>query len=411
VSGRPSDEGALPVVIAGHVDHGKSTLIGRLLYDSGTLSEDRYTDVVNSSSDLGKITEFAFLLDSFAEERSRGISIDTSQIQLRTGKRQYLIIDAPGHREFIKNMVTGASYAESAIVIVDVNEGIREQTKRHVHLLGMVGIRDICVVVNKMDLVGYAREPFERLRDGMRRLLSELSLELRAAIPVCAISGVNVASPARVEMPWYEGPTLIGMLDGLEFRTFGERPFRFPVQDVLEIAGERILVGRVESGEAKPGMGLSILPRRENVSVGSVRKYPLGGIERGSCGESIGIVLDGAGGATRGDVLVEGTGARITRDFSARVFWFASNHGNGDGIRVRCTTQEADGRMTLVDKVDPADIETRIDNPSTLEIGEIATVRIRTSVDLVVDAFSDIPETGRFILEKEGIPVGGGIVV
>lgn len=158
------DEIALPIVFTGHIDHGKSTLIGRLLFDTGMLKEDRYREVMETSSSLGRETEFAFVLDALQEERERGITIDTTQISFQTEKRKYLIIDAPGHKEFLKNMITGASYAETAVLIVDAQEGIREQTRRHGYLLSMVGIKDVCVAVNKMDLVDYSQEVFAALR-------------------------------------------------------------------------------------------------------------------------------------------------------------------------------------------------------------------------------------------------------
>ena len=177
------EEAALPIVITGHIDHGKSTLIGRLLYDTGVLKEDRYREIIQTSSMLGKETEFAFVLDALEEERERGITIDTTQIYFQTPKRKYVIIDAPGHKEFLRNMITGASYAEAAVLIIDAKEGIMEQTKRHAYLLSMVGIKEVCVLINKMDLVGYSKTVFDQIQKDILSFFSALSIHPEGLSP------------------------------------------------------------------------------------------------------------------------------------------------------------------------------------------------------------------------------------
>jgi sulfate adenylyltransferase large subunit len=401
---------ALPIVITGHVDHGKSTLIGRLLYDTGVLKEDRYQEIQLSSSDLGKETEFAFVLDALEEERAKGITIDTTQIYFQTEKRKYVIIDAPGHKEFLRNMITGASYAEAAVLIIDANEGIREQTKRHAYLLGMVGIRDVCVVINKMDLVDYSRDIFDATVKAITQFFAPLSIIPRLFIPISALAGINVTKKAPV-MPWYEGPSLTEALDRLEHKAFQERPFRFPVQDVYRINEETIIAGRVESGEVVAGMDLYILPSGKKAAVKEIRKFLQSHVSSAPYGDSIGIILDGDLQITRGDVLSSTDDAGTGRSFSANLFWFYGEYNKDDSTEVKLATEESPCRMVIHEKFDPATMDRKTEGLEHLEIGEVAKVTIETEKTLVTDPFAYIPEMGRFIIEKNGIPVGGGIVV
>jgi bifunctional enzyme CysN/CysC/sulfate adenylyltransferase subunit 1 len=400
---------SFPIVITGHVDHGKSTLIGRLLYDTGSLQEERFSEIEQSSADLGKATEFAFVLDAFEEERSKGITIDTSQIYFHSDKRNYVIIDAPGHKEFIRNMVTGASYAEAALLLVDASEGVREQTLRHIHLLALVGIREVCVVINKMDLVGYSAAVFEGIKGEITGIMATLSLVPVAFVPVSALHGVNIARRSA-EIGWYGGPSLLEVIDSLDFRPFSERPFRFPVQDRYDWESEPLIAGRVESGVATRGMEVLLLPGGKTTRIKAIRKFREDDVASAGFGESIVLVLEDAAGVGRGDVCVAGEVLAAT-ELAANVFWFYGDYCAGEPLTIRCATQEVAGSMTLESKFDPAEIEVTIDRPERLEIGEIARVTIRTEKALVADRFAAIPEMGRFVLEKDGIPVGGGIVL
>lgn len=403
------EESALPIVITGHIDHGKSTLIGRLLYDTGVLKEDRYREITQTSSMLGKNTEFAFALDALEEERERGITIDTTQIYFQTSKRRYVIIDAPGHREFLRNMITGASYAEAAFLLIDANEGIREQTKRHAYLLNMVGIKQVCVLINKMDLVGYSKETFDRIRGEILEFFSRFSISPRSFIPISALSGGNVArrEPA---MEWYRGPSMLETLDELDHRTLEKRPFRFPVQDLYTVGGETVLLGRIESGEVERGMEIYILPEGTTGTIREIRKFPKADIRRASVGESIGLTLDRLDSIRRGTVLTGSRDARVTKEFEASVIWFEGRYEEHQNMKIRCATQESDCGMVIHKKFDPATLDKKSEGENHLEIGEVAKVKIRTAQEMAIDPFSYIPEMGRFILEKDGIPVGGGIV-
>ena len=206
------EEHALPIVIVGHVDHGKSTLIGRLLYDTDCLPPDKYSEIQKSSEMLGREVEFAFVMDCFEEERSRGITIDTTQTFFKTPKRRYVIIDAPGHKEFLKNMITGSSQAEAALLIIDAFEGIRDQTRRHAYILGMLGFKQVCVLLNKIDLVHYSKDKFFELKNQVTDFLKQLNIHPTFVLPISAIRGDNVAQPSK-KMPWFDGPTVLQAWD------------------------------------------------------------------------------------------------------------------------------------------------------------------------------------------------------
>ncbi len=234
---------ALKFVIVGHVDHGKSTLIGRLLYDTGSVSPDRLEDIKKTSKEQGKEIEFAYLLDHLEEERQQGITIDTTQAFFKSQKRRYVIIDAPGHVEFVKNMITGASQAEAGVLIVDAKEGIREQTKRHAYILSMLGLKNVMVVFNKMDLVGFKEEAFNVLMKDTKDIMDSINISVKLYIPISAIKGDNVAQRSK-NTKWYKGPTILESLDLLEGKVFQQKKsLIFPIQDVYKIESKRIAVG------------------------------------------------------------------------------------------------------------------------------------------------------------------------
>ncbi|ACH38647.1 MAG: hypothetical protein ACD_55C00098G0003 [uncultured bacterium] len=399
---------AFPIAITGHVDHGKSTLIGRLLYDTGTLQSGRYQEMLQSSLETGRGDEFAFVLDAFEEERRRGITIDTSQIYFNSKLRPYLIIDTPGHREFIRNMVTGASYAKAAVLIVDAVEGVMEQTRRHAWLLSIVGIQEICVAVNKMDAVAYSSDAFAALSVAVESLFTEFGLSPAAIVPISARVGDNVAKLSG-SMPWYTGKSLLEVLDSLECRPIEERPFRFPVQDVYRFDSEPIVVGRIESGAVRIGEKVTIYPGGRESAIGTIRTFPSSEAASASYGEAIGFTLEAADAEiVRGSVIAAGAPPTCGREFQATVFWFMDEYAAGDPVTIRCTTQSVPGRILLHQVFDPAQPDAEL--PSDLIcVGEAARCTILTEVDLAGDHPGLIPETGRFVIEREGIPAGAGI--
>src|SRR5215472_900212 len=234
------------VVIVGHVDHGKSTLIGRLLHDTGSLPEGKVAALQEASRRRGMPFEWSFVMDALKVERDQGITIDTTRMRFKSALRDYLIIDAPGHAEFLKNMLTGAAAAEAAILVVDVVEGMGEQTRRHAFLLHLLGIREIVVAVNKMDCVAYAEDRFAAVASAVRSYLAGLDLEATAIVPISARQGDMIAHRS-VPPTWYHGPTVLEALDALKGAGADlDRPLRLPVQDVYKFDERRIIVGRIE---------------------------------------------------------------------------------------------------------------------------------------------------------------------
>jgi small GTP-binding protein len=406
------EERALPIVIVGHVDHGKSTLIGRLLYDTGCLPPDRFAEIQKSSEMLGRIVEFAFVMDCLEEERSRGITIDTTQTFFKTARRRYVIIDAPGHKEFLKNMITGSSQAEAALLIIDAYEGIRDQTRRHAYILGMLGLKQICVLLNKIDLVQYSQEKFMELKKEVSDFLGQLNIHPNFILPISAILGDNVAKPSE-KIPWFDGPTVLQALDTFEELKVEEKPLRFPVQDIYSFDGKKISVGRVEAGSISRGEDLFLLPEKKKVTIKSIEKFQEKDVAQASYEESIGIYLKGRTRVKRGQILSGDLSSMITGQINANIFWMdPAGYRMGDPLLFRCVTQEVPCRIEKIfKKFDPASMEWMEENASSIRGAEVADVLLHLDSEVVVDPFTEIPEMGRFVLEKDGRPVAGGIIL
>jgi len=255
---KPSDN--LNIVIVGHVDHGKSTLLGRLYADTGSLPDGKLEKVQAICRQQGKEFEYAFLFDAFLEEQEQGITIDTARTFFGWKGRQYIIIDAPGHKEFLKNMISGAARAEGALLLIDALEGVKEQSKKHGYLLSLLGVRQFAVVVNKMDLVGYRQDVFDGIEKEYREFLGQFKAVPQQIIPVSAKLGDNIANRSE-KMPWYSGPTVLDALSAFrkEPRRY-EQPLRLPVQDVYKFDARRIIAGRVTAGRLKVGDSLVFSP-------------------------------------------------------------------------------------------------------------------------------------------------------
>ena len=406
------EERALPIVIVGHVDHGKSTLIGRLLYDTGCLPADKYAEIQRSSEMLGRIVEFAFVMDCLEEERSRGITIDTTQTFFKTPKRRYVIIDAPGHKEFLKNMITGTSQAEAALLIIDAFEGIRDQTKRHAYILGMLGLKQICVLLNKIDLVHYSKDKFLELETEITDFLNQLNVHPTFILPISAIHGDNVATPSK-KLSWFDGPTVLEALDTFHELKVEEKPLRFPIQDSYRIDGKKILVGRIESGRLVRGESLFLLPEKKKVIIKNIHKFMESKVTTASYEESIGISLQGRHRVERGHILTGDLSSMISNRIKANIFWMDSmGYRAGETLLFRCVTQEILCRIEKINKkFDPASMELIEKEASSIKGAEVADILIQLDQKVVVDPFNEIPEMGRFVLEKDGRPVAGGIIL
>ncbi len=406
------EERALPIVIVGHVDHGKSTLIGRLLYDTGCLPPDKFSEIERSSEMLGKRVEFAFVMDCLEEERSRGITIDTTQTFFKTSKRRYVIIDAPGHKEFLKNMITGTSQAEGALLIIDSFEGIRDQTRRHAYILSMLGLKQTCVLLNKIDLINYSQDHFLKLKETVTDFLERLNIHPTFILPISAIHGDNVATPSE-KISWFNGPTVLQALDTFKELKVEEKPLRFPIQDIYLMDGQKILVGRVEAGHLVRGEEIYLLPQKKKVVAKGIKKFITDDIAMADFEESIGIYLKGRHRVKRGQILAGDLSCIISDRIQANIFWMGhTSYLMGEPLLFRCVTQEVPCRIEKIyKKFDPASLEVIEEDATSIGGAEVATIMIQLEDQVVVDPFNDIPEMGRFVLEKEGIPAAGGIIL
>jgi len=263
----------LNIVVVGHVDHGKSTLLGRLYADTGSLPEGKLEKVQAICRQQGKEFEYAFLFDAFLEEQEQGITIDTARTFFAWQDRKYIIIDAPGHKEFLKNMVSGAARAEAALLLIDAAEGVQEQSRKHGYLLSLLGVRQVAVVVNKLDLVGYRREVFDAIEQEYRAFLAQIGVEPELFVPVSAKLGDNVATRSD-HMPWYQGPTVLETLGRFRKETARERQaLRFPVQDVYKFDARRIIAGRVAAGQLRVGDRVVFSPSHKSARVKTIEGF------------------------------------------------------------------------------------------------------------------------------------------
>lgn len=406
----------LKIVIVGHVDHGKSTFVGRLLHDTGSLPEGKLEQLQKIAERRGMPFEWANLMDALQAERDQNITIDTAQIWFRTTKRQYVIIDAPGHKEFLKNMITGAASAEAALLLIDAQEGIQENSRRHGYLLHFLGIRQIAVLVNKMDLVGYSQERFEAIEREYRAFLKSIGVEAHVFVPMVAREGDNIAAPSP-KMNWWTGPTVLKVLD--EFRTSeppAHLPLRFSVQDVYRFDERRILAGRVESGTLKVGDRLQFCPANKISTVKTIERWSAAVSEMASASESVGITLSEQIFVERGAVGAreEALPYNLNR-FKSRVFWMGrAPFRKGRLYKLKLLAQEVDCEIDSIEKVlDASTLEAIRRDGSEAQVGryEIAELYLRTRRAVAFDAHSEIIPAGRFVICDGFDVVGGGIIV
>ena len=408
-----SDAARLKIVFVGHVDHGKSTLIGRILTDTGSLPEGKIETLRKACAAQGKPFEYAFVLDALSEEQEQNITIDTTQIQFRSAQRDYVIIDAPGHQEFLKNMITGAANADAAVVVIAADEGIREQSRRHGQLVSLLGIREVIVAVNKMDAVAFAEDRFRQIEKEYAVFLEELGLAARAFVPLSASNGQNVTSPADA-MPWFHGPNLLEALDQLEgVRSDAELPLRLPIQDVFRMDKRRIFAGRVESGTIRVGDRLVFSPHNKTARVATIERWPAQGAEFAGAGESIGITLSDHIFIERGHVASHQTDAPAESNrVQAKVFWMGRETLlAGARCRLKLVTQDVECHVVAVTNViDAATLNSASAECSELRTNEVGDVTLQTRVPLVFDNHDRIPSLGRFVLADGDRLLGGGII-
>ena len=402
----------LKIVIVGHVDHGKSTLVGRLLHDTHSLPDGKLEAIKQSCLKRGMPFEWSFLMDALQTERDQGITIDTTQIWLRSNERDIVIIDAPGHKEFLKNMITGASQADAALVMIDAKEGIREQSKRHGYLLHLLGVRQIAVLVNKMDMVGYDQKTFDAIEKEYRSYLKTLGVEPTCFIPISAREGDCIMSKSS-NMPWYNGLGVIESLEHFQVAAADEKlPLRFPIQDVYKFDERRILVGRIESGTLRAGDTLLFSPTNTRVKVASIEDWPTVSASASvGAGQSVGITLEDQIFVERGHVASHVENAPVlTNVFRARIFWLGRKPlEEKKRYKVKINTTEINAEIRSIEHVIDSDTLEQVKS-TKVEKGNVAEIIIRTRGMVAVDEFNSNPRLGRFVILQDYDVAGGGII-
>ena len=410
------------VVFVGHVDAGKSTTVGRLFYDSGMVSEQEMVKLKEEAAKYGKAGfEFAFVMDKFKEERERGVTIDLSYKKILTQKYEITVIDAPGHKDFVKNMITGASQADAAFLVVSAVTGVEPQTKEHLWLLRTMGVKNLAVYINKMDAVNYEEAKFNKAKEDVSNLLKQVGYKLEA-VPFLAGSsqmGDNVAKKSS-KMPWYKGSTVIEQLDifpAPEKPT--NLPLRMPIQDVYEITGiGTVPVGKIETGTMKVGQKIVILPGRSGVGIaGEARSIEAHHeqLPTAEAGDNVGVNLRGVSkkDLARGDVICDAASpAKIADEFTAQIA--VINHptviakGYTPVFHVH-TAQVPCQFIELVSKIDPKTGQVAQEHPEFLKNGDVAIVKLKPIGNLVLETADTNPYMARFAIRDAGATVAAGI--
>jgi bifunctional enzyme CysN/CysC len=405
------------VVIVGHVDHGKSTLVGRLLADTGALPQGKLEAVRRECERTGKPFEYAFLLDALSDEQDQGITIDTARCFFKSAKRDYIIIDAPGHIEFLKNMISGAARAEAAVLVIDAKEGVRENSRRHGYILSMLGIRQVVVCVNKMDLVGYSQDHFQKIESEYRAFLEGIgAVSPRAFVPVAAVAGENLALRGKAT-PWYDGPTLLELLDNLpKAPSKTEQPLRMPLQAVYKFTkhgdDRRIFAGRIEAGKVAVGDKVVFSPSNKLSTIHSIEAFhsaPRTSIE---AGWSTGFTLAEEIYVTRGEVMshVERPPLVSTR-LRANLIWLGKKPlVAGRDYKLKLGTAAVPVQLHKINKViDASQLDHRLDK-SQVDRNDVADVILEVRQPVAFDLTADCEATGRFVLVDGYDVAGGGII-
>jgi bifunctional enzyme CysN/CysC len=405
------------VVIVGHVDHGKSTLVGRLLADTGSLPDGKLEAVKAQCKRNAKPFEYAFLLDALKDEQAQGITIDTARSFFKSAKRDYIIIDAPGHIEFLKNMISGAARAEAALLLIDAHEGIKENSKRHGYMMRFLGIRNIAVCVNKMDLVNYDQKVFEEIKAEYSRFLAEIDLKPKSFIPIAAYHGDNMIAPSK-NMPWHKGGCVLDVLDSFEKAAPRDQlPFRMPVQDIYKFTEEgderRIVAGRIETGTIKNGDDIVFLPSGKKNRIKSVEYFNGPVRHEAFAGESIGFTYDTEIYIRPGEVLCKASEKmpHVSNKFRANIFWMGKQPLiKGKTYKLKITTQQVPVIVAdIIHVLNAAELASS--QKSHVDRHEVGEIIFETLKPVAFDVAGDIAQTGRFVLVDNYEIAGGGIIL
>ena len=403
----------LNLVFIGHVDHGKSTLIGRLLVELGVVSEKELKEEAGSF-------KFAWVMDREKEERERGVTIGIAYQKIETPKNLITIIDAPGHRDFVKNMITGTSQADAAVLVVAADDGIMPQTREHAALAFTLGVGQLVVAVNKMDLVGYQESTYQGIKNSMITLLSGIGYRKANEfpfVPIAAFHGEGVTKPSS-KLPWYKGPTLLGTLENLkEPEKPVDKPLRIPVQDVFSITGVgTIPIGRVETGTLKVKDIVVFEPSGSSGEVRSIEMHHEQ-IQQAVPGDNIGFSVRGVSreDVKRGDVVGHPTKPpTVTNDFTGKIIVLSVPTEIAPGFTplFHCHAAHVPGTIAeIIQKIDPRSGAVVEEKPPSLKKGDAGVIRVSLSKPMVIEKASDIPELSRFAMRHGGQTVAAGMCI
>ncbi len=408
---------SMNIVIVGHVDHGKSTVIGRLLADTQSLPEGKLDQVKETCRRNAKPFEYAFLLDALKEEQAQGITIDTARVFFKTDKRKYIIIDAPGHIEFLKNMVTGAARAEAALLVIDANEGVMENSKRHGYLLSMLGIKQVVILVNKMDLIGYSQARFDQITEEYKAFLAEIGVEADAFIPISGFEGDNVAVSSD-KMPWFKGMTVLEKLDVLSNKKDTENQiFRMPVQGIYKFTAggddRRIVAGTIDTGKIRIGDEVVFYPSGKKSKVKSIERFNAPKMLEDQAGSATGFTLEEQIYITRGELacLTGETKPEIASTIKTKLFWLGrENLSTGKSYFLKIGTQKIKAELeSVVNVLDAASLTAT--TRQYVKRHEVAEVILRLDKEIAFDKAENLIETSRFVIIDDYEISGGGIIV
>ena len=406
------------IVVIGHVDHGKSTVIGRLLADTGSLPKGKLEDVKKQCAYNSKPFEYAFLLDALKDEQTQGITIDSARCFFKSSKREYIIIDAPGHIEFLKNMISGAARAEAALLVIDAKEGVRENSRRHGYLLSMLDIKQVTICVNKMDLVDYSQSVFESIKEEYTEFLRQVGIRPMGFIPVSAREGDNIIANSA-SMPWYRDQPVLDAIDSFKKeadRT--DKPLRFPVQDIYKFTAEgddrRIVAGRIETGTIEVGDEVIFLPSEKRTTISSIEGFNLPKQKQAEAGQSTGVTLTEQVYIRPGELMckVFQRQAKVATRVKVNIFWM-SRQPMIKNKRYKMKIAGARVAVWLRDVITVLDASelTTSSNRQQVERHDVAECILETLKPIAFDISSEIAQTGRFVIIDNYEIAGGGVVL
>ena len=406
------------VVMIGHVDHGKSTVVGRLLADTGSLPQGKLEEVKANCKRNAKPFEYAFLLDALKDEQAQGITIDSARCFFKSDKREYIIIDAPGHIEFLKNMISGAARAEAAMLVIDAKEGVQENSRRHGYLLSMLGIKQIAVCVNKMDLVDYSEDVFNSIVAEYSEFLKKIYLEPKCFVPASAREGDNIVVGSD-RTAWYDGPSVLEVFDSFgKEATVLDKPFRFPVQDIYKFTGEddnrRIVAGRVETGSISVGDEVIFLPSQKTSRVTSIEGFNEPTRQTVNAGESTGFTLDTQIYIQPGELMckVKDSTAQLSNQLKVNIFWLGRHPMIKDKrYKMKLAGSRVPVWLRNVNTVLDASNLSTDENRQQIERHDVAECVLETLKPVAFDLNHELAQTGRFVIIDNYEIAGGGIVL